>query len=625
MSALSRLVAFILARPLRLAGLAGLTTLLLVLRRRRAAGAAGSSPPAVLRELSYSAFLAHLERKAVKTAEVAPDALRFKLREAAAGASAAAGSAAAAGSNVTYFTRPVAASAHTVDLLHKAGVDFRAATSPSRLLPIVLALAPLAYLGIMLGVLWKMYGDATGSAGKRASGSQGQGGPDGRRLGFADMAGADEAKASVMEVVDFLRDPSRYEALGARVPRGVLLSGPPGTGKTLLARIIASEAGLPFIFCAGSDFVEVFAGRGAARVRDLFKRARKAAPCVLFFDELDALGKERCGGDGMGGSGGSEEREQTLNQLLAAMDGFDSQDHGIVVIAATNRYEVLDEALVRPGRFDRVIRVGLPSRRGRADILRVHLRNKRLRSATGGVTVPGGAGGGGAGGAGGGPAGNAGHSSSSSGDIGGGSSGPSPPLHHRRRRQAEAGDPVDPEALAAASAGFSGAALAHVVNEGAIAAVRAGRDCICQQDLLGAIRTYRRSRGLGSGGSGGSGASRGSPRFRFVPAARRYSDDYDDNEDGGGGGGGGGGSDGDINNNGGDDDDDNDDDDAEDLGRLGAANSSDEDGDEDGGRGVNSAQARAYQRTMQAMSDIIMMTVGGQGNGRGGGGGGGKR
>jgi cell division protease FtsH len=196
---------------------------------------------------------------------------------------------------------------------------------------------------------------------------------EGRRATFADVAGADEEKAELQEVVDFLKTPAKFSALGARIPRGVLLVGPPGTGKTLIARACAGEAGVPFYSLSGSDFVEMYVGVGASRVRDLFDKAKKSAPCIIFIDEIDAVGRQR--GAGLGG--GHDEREQTLNQLLVEMDGFTAND-GVIVIAATNRADILDHALLRPGRFDRQIYVGKPDVRGREAILRVHTRNKPM-------------------------------------------------------------------------------------------------------------------------------------------------------------------------------------------------------------------------------------------------------
>ncbi|XYW69701.1 ATP-dependent zinc metalloprotease FtsH [Oscillospiraceae bacterium LTW-04] len=198
--------------------------------------------------------------------------------------------------------------------------------------------------------------------------------PDqGRRVTFADVAGADEEKAELVEVVEFLKSPERFNTLGARIPKGVLLVGPPGTGKTLLARAVAGEAGAPFFSISGSDFVEMFVGVGASRVRDLFEQAKKNAPAIIFIDEIDAVGRQR--GAGLGG--GHDEREQTLNQLLVEMDGFGSNT-GVIVVAATNRRDILDPALLRPGRFDRQIVVGYPDIKGREEILKVHSKNKPL-------------------------------------------------------------------------------------------------------------------------------------------------------------------------------------------------------------------------------------------------------
>lgn len=197
--------------------------------------------------------------------------------------------------------------------------------------------------------------------------------PNAKKVSFNDVAGADEEKAELAEIVDFLKEPKRYIEMGARIPKGVLLVGPPGTGKTLLARAISGEAGVPFFSISGSDFVEMFVGVGASRVRDLFEQAKKNSPCIIFIDEIDAVGRQR----GAGVGGGNDEREQTLNQLLVEMDGF-GENEGIIMIAATNRADILDPALLRPGRFDRQILVGVPDTKGREEILAVHSKNKHL-------------------------------------------------------------------------------------------------------------------------------------------------------------------------------------------------------------------------------------------------------
>lgn len=239
---------------------------------------------------------------------------------------------------------------------------------------------------------------------------------------FKDVAGQEEAKESLKEVVDFLEKPQRYEEIGAKLPRGALLVGPPGTGKTLLAKAVAGEAGVPFFSISGSEFVEMFVGRGAAKVRDLFKQAKEKAPCIVFIDEIDTIGKKRDGS----GMGGNDEREQTLNQLLAEMDGFDSGS-GLLILAATNRPEVLDPALLRPGRFDRRIIVDKPDLKGRVDTLKVHCKNVKLDET------------------------------------------------------------VDLDAIALATSGAVGSDLANMVNEAAILAVKQGRRLVSQKDLYEAV------------------------------------------------------------------------------------------------------------------------------------------
>ena len=243
------------------------------------------------------------------------------------------------------------------------------------------------------------------------------------KVSFDDVAGVDEAKQELEEIVEFLKDPEGYGGLGARMPKGVLLVGPPGTGKTLLARAVAGEAGVPFYSISGSEFVEMFVGVGAARVRDLFEQARKAAPAIIFVDELDALGRSRSAGQH---PGGHDEREQTLNQLLTELDGFDPSE-GVVLLAATNRPEILDPALLRAGRFDRQVLVDRPDRAGRVQILRVHMKKIKLA------------------------------------------------------------DSVDPDQIAALTTGFSGADLANLVNEAALMATRRKADSVEMQDFTQAI------------------------------------------------------------------------------------------------------------------------------------------
>ncbi len=241
---------------------------------------------------------------------------------------------------------------------------------------------------------------------------------------FADVAGQEEAKEALQEIVDFLHNPQKYSEIGASLPKGALLVGPPGTGKTLLAKAVAGEAHVPFFSISGSEFVEMFVGMGAAKVRDLFKQAGEKAPCIVFIDEIDTIGKKRDGG----GVGGNDEREQTLNQLLIEMDGFDGQK-GVVILAATNRPESLDKALLRPGRFDRRIPVELPDLKGREDILKVHARQVKLDET------------------------------------------------------------VDYHTIARATSGVSGAELANIVNEAALRAVRMGRKTVSQQDLEESVET----------------------------------------------------------------------------------------------------------------------------------------
>ncbi|KDO20649.1 hypothetical protein SPRG_13402 [Saprolegnia parasitica CBS 223.65] len=269
---------------------------------------------------------------------------------------------------------------YIVDILCKHGIDF-GTMQPSlskKALPVLLAVIPIVYLGLTYRMLQGMMGGSEPGIGKDGM-KRGKLNADAakqQRISFADVAGIDKAKKELEEVVDFLKRPQRYETIGAKIPKGVLLCGPSGTGKTLLARAVAAEAGVAFLYCSASDFVEMLVGRGASRVRDLFTQASQHPKCIIFIDELDALAKAR------GGLNSNDEREQTLNQLLTEMDGFEGHTEGVIVIAATNRPHVLDPALCRPGRFDRHVYVGLPDAKGREAILRVHM--KRIRA---GLTV----------------------------------------------------------------------------------------------------------------------------------------------------------------------------------------------------------------------------------------------
>ncbi len=264
---------------------------------------------------------------------------------------------------------------HLVDDLLANGVEIKAQPpeEPSLLMTLLMSFGPILLLiAVWIFFMRQMQGGGGGGRG----GAMGFGKSKARMLDqdqnkvtFADVAGCDEAKEEVAEMVDFLKDPAKYQKLGGNVPRGALMVGPPGTGKTLLARAIAGEAKVPFFTISGSDFVEMFVGVGASRVRDMFEQAKKHAPCIIFIDEIDAVGRSR--GAGLGG--GNDEREQTLNQLLVEMDGFEGHE-GIIVIAATNRADVLDTALLRPGRFDRQVNVGLPDIKGREQILNVHIK-----------------------------------------------------------------------------------------------------------------------------------------------------------------------------------------------------------------------------------------------------------
>ena len=284
---------------------------------------------------------------------------------------------------------------------------------------------PLLTVGIILLLIWSMIMVRMNSNNAMNNFTKARtvlGVPDGKKVTFADVAGAEEEKEELAEVVDFLRDPRKYTDMGARIPHGILLVGPPGTGKTLLARAVAGEADVQFLSISGSDFVELYVGVGASRVRDLFEQAKKIAPAIIFIDEIDAVGRRR--GSGMGG--GHDEKEQTLNQLLVEMDGF-GRTEGVIVLAATNRPDILDPALLRPGRFDRQIHVGKPDVKGREDILKVHAKGKRLDES------------------------------------------------------------VSLKTLARSTAGFTGADLSNLLNEAAIMAARDNRPAMTMEDLNEAL------------------------------------------------------------------------------------------------------------------------------------------
>ena len=320
--------------------------------------------------------------------------------------------------------RPAVADEQLMPLLRENQVEVQG-TAPKRqsvMMQLLIASFPiLLIIGLFLFFMRNMQGGAGGKGGGPMSFGKSKAKmltEDQIKVSFEDVAGCEEAKEEVVEVVEFLRDPDKFTKLGATIPRGILMVGPPGTGKTLLARAIAGEAKVPFFSISGSDFVEMFVGVGASRVRDMFEQAKKSAPCIIFIDEIDAVGRHR--GSGMGG--GNDEREQTLNQLLVEMDGFEGNE-GVIVIAATNRADVLDKALLRPGRFDRQVQVGLPDIKGREQILKVHLR--KLPNTIG----------------------------------------------------------VDANALARGTPGFSGAQLANLVNEAALFAARRNKKSVDMNDF----------------------------------------------------------------------------------------------------------------------------------------------
>ncbi len=370
-----------------------------------------------VRQVDYGTFLQMLEGGELTTVELNDDEIIFEDSE-----------------NQLYSTNAIPQDLDIVNRLEAAGVKFdKVVNNPGifdYLLNILAMFLPLILLATWANhMMRKRMGEMGGANammfGGGKSGAKQYVVEESEAIKFADVAGEDEAKESLQEIVDFLHNPKRYEEIGAKMPKGVLLVGPPGTGKTLLARAVAGEAGVPFFSIAGSEFVEMFVGMGASKVRDLFKQAGEKAPCIVFIDEIDTIGKKR---DGAGAVGGNDEREQTLNQLLTEMDGFDAAK-GVIILAATNRPESLDPALTRPGRFDRRVPVELPDLKGREAILRLHAQKVRL------------------------------------------------------------GPDCDFSVVARMTSGASGAELANIVNEAALGAVRRQRLAVTQADLQEAVDT----------------------------------------------------------------------------------------------------------------------------------------
>ena len=364
-------------------------------------------------QIDYSRFVQLLEEDKVAVVQLVDDQIAVKLKDPA--------------DRTIYVTADVG-DPQLTDRLLKSGVSFGGVIQKqmSPLLSTFLYMVlPFLLMSLLGGLLFRSVSKRMGPGNAMSFGKSNAKVYVEAQTGktFADVAGQDEAKEALTELVDFLHDPEKYSKIGAQLPKGALLVGPPGTGKTLLAKAVAGEAGVPFFSISGSEFVEMFVGMGAARVRDLFKQAQEKAPCIVFIDEIDTIGKRRDNA-----VGGNDEREQTLNQLLSEMDGFDGS-RGVIILAATNRPESLDPALLRPGRFDRRIPVELPDLQGREAILKVHAR-----------------------------------------DI-----------------KAEPG--VNWNVIARATAGASGAELANIVNEGALRAVRCQRNAVTQQDLEEAVET----------------------------------------------------------------------------------------------------------------------------------------
>ncbi len=365
-----------------------------------------------VKEVSYDQFLSLVEQKEVKQVAIEDDVILFTIKDEA-----------SKDGYAYYQTGRIQQDSDLVNRLKESGAEFSAVipTQDSPLLNFLMTWVFPILLFVALGqlmarMLTKHMGGNAMSFGKSNAKIyvESQTGKS-----FADVAGQDEAKDALREIVDFLHNPEKYTSIGATLPKGVLLVGPPGTGKTLLAQAVAGEAKVPFFSISGSEFVEMFVGMGAAKVRDLFKQAQEKAPCIVFIDEIDTIGKKRDSGAGIGGN---DEREQTLNQLLAEMDGFDGAK-GVVILAATNRPDSLDKALLRPGRFDRRVPVELPDLQGRIAILKVHAKDVKMEAN------------------------------------------------------------IDFDTIGRATSGASGAELANIINEAALRAVRMGRNKVAQQDL----------------------------------------------------------------------------------------------------------------------------------------------
>ena len=373
---------------------------------------------ASVKSVNYSTFLQMLENKQLSTVQIEDQQIYFVDKN-----------------DNSYKTNAIAQDNNLVTRLEDAGVEFgtvyQSPTIWDSLLNLLISFLPMIILFWFVNRWASKKMQEMGGAGGNAMLFGGKSGAkqyvvdDETGIKFNDVAGEDEAKESLQEIVDFLNNPKKYEEIGAKMPKGVLLVGPPGTGKTLLARAVAGEAGVPFFSIAGSEFVEMFVGMGASKVRDLFKQAGEKAPCIVFIDEIDTIGKKRDGGSNLGGN---DEREQTLNQLLTEMDGFDATK-GVVILAATNRPESLDPALTRPGRFDRRVPVELPDLKGRESILRLHAKKVKL------------------------------------------------------------GPDCDFGVVARMTPGASGAELANIVNEAALCAVRHHRKAVTQFDLQEAVDT----------------------------------------------------------------------------------------------------------------------------------------